>query len=97
MQGLVDRGLGVKREAGVHLGRDLAGDNLENLLAKLDEEAVQGVVDLRVDVATLLLAVLDGHVHQLGVLGLLGGSQDERRVGGGILGLVLGDSCFQTS
>jgi hypothetical protein len=49
------------------------------------------VVNLGVDVATLLLAVLDGNVHQLGVFGLLGGSQDEGRVGGSILGLVLGN------
>ena len=43
--------------------------------------------------AALALAVLDGTVDKLGVLGLLGGGEDEGRVGGGILGLVLGDGC----
>jgi len=39
----------------------------------------------------MALAVLDGNVHQLGVFGLLGRREDEGRVGGGILGLVLVD------
>lgn len=93
-KGLVNRGLGVEREASIDFGRDLSGDDLENLLAELDQEAVEGVVNLGVEVTALLLAVLNGDVHQLGVLGLLGGSQDERGVGGGILGLVLADGCF---
>ena len=54
-----------------------------------DEETVEGVVDLGVDVTTLLLGVGDGDVHQGSVLGLLGSGQDEGGVGGGILGLVL--------
>ena len=40
----------------------------------------------------MLLAIVDGDVHQLGVLGLLGRGEDEGWVGGGILGLVLVDS-----
>lgn len=91
MKGLVDGGLGVEGEAGVNLGRDLAGDDLEDLLAELDEEAVEGGIDLVVDVTALGLGVLHGLVDQGGVLGLLGGSEDERGVGGGILGLVLAD------
>jgi hypothetical protein len=39
----------------------------------------------------VLLAVRDGIVNQLLVVGLLGRGQDEGRVGGGILGLVLVD------
>lgn len=41
----------------------------------------------------VLLAVLDSGVNQLGVFGLLGGREDEGRVGGGILGLVLANGC----
>ena len=37
----------------------------------------------------MLLAVLNSIVDQLGILGLLGGGEDERWVGGGILRLVL--------
>jgi hypothetical protein len=40
----------------------------------------------------LLLAVLDCDVHQLGIFGFLGGGEDERRVGGGILRLVLANA-----
>lgn len=91
MKGLVDGTLGVEGERGVDLSRNLAGDDLENLLAELDEEAVEGGVDLSVDVATLGLAVLNGGIDQLGILGLLGSGQDQGRVGGSILGLVLAD------
>lgn len=39
------------------------------------------------------LAVLDSGVNQLGVFGLLGSREDQGRVGGGILGLVLANGC----
>ena len=38
-----------------------------------------------------LLSIGDSIVNQLGVVGLLGSSQDQRGVGGGISGLVLSD------
>lgn len=93
MKSLVDRGLGAEGVGGVDLGRDLSGDDREDLLAELDEEAVEGGVYLLVDGAAVLLCVLDGRVHQLGVLGLLGSSQDEGGVGGGILRLVFAN-CY---
>ncbi len=37
----------------------------------------------------VFLAILDRGVYQFGILGLLGGGEDERRIGGGILWLVL--------
>lgn len=97
MQGLVDGSLGVEGEAGVDLGGDLAGDDLQDLLAEGDQKSVEGGIDLGVEVATLFLGVLDGVVNQFGILGLLGGGEDERRVGGGILGLVLSDGCVTIS
>lgn len=95
MKGLVDGSLGVEGEAGVNLGGDLAGNDVEDLLAELNQETVESVVNLGVDVTTLLLSVLNGDVHELGILGLLGGGEDQGRVGGGILGLVLGNGCRQ--
>lgn len=53
VQGLVNRGLGVKGEARIDLGGDLAGDNLKNLLAELDEQTVEGGVDLFIEGAAL--------------------------------------------
>lgn len=91
MQGLVDGGLGVEGEAGVDLGGDLAGDDFEDLLAELDQQAVESGVHLCVDIAAGLLGVLDGLIDQLRVLGLLRRGEDERGVGGGILGLVFSD------
>ena len=93
MDGLANGSLDVEGVAGIDLGGDLSGDDLEDLLAELDQEAVEGVFNLRLDASTLLLAVLDGHIHELGVLGLLGSSQDQGGVGGGILRLVLADGC----
>jgi hypothetical protein len=94
VESLVDGSLGVERVAGVNLSRDLARNDLKNLLAELNEKTVEGIVDLLVDGATLLLSVVDGNIDQLGVLGLLGGSENERRVGGGILRLVLANGCY---
>jgi hypothetical protein len=93
LKGLVDGGLGVKGQPGVDFSGDLAGNDLENLLAELDEETVEGGLNLNVDGATLLLAVGHGSVDKSGILWLLGRSQDQGGVGGGILGLVLADGC----
>lgn len=92
-QGLVNGGLGVEGQLGVDLGGDLAGDDLENLLAELNKETVEGGIDLLVDGLAVGLAVGNSSIDESGVLGLLGGSQDQGGVGGGILGLVLADSC----
>ena len=97
LQGLVDGSLGVERETGVDLGRNLAGNYLQDLTAELDQESVKSIVDLLVQVATLLLGKVDGGIDQLGVLGLLGSSEDERGVGSGILGLVLSNACEHVS
>lgn len=95
VKSLVDGLLGAEGETGIDLGGDLAGDDLEDLLAELDEQTVESVVDLGVDIAALALGVLDGVIDQLGVLGLLGGGEDEGGVGGSILRLVLGDGCIR--
>ena len=93
MKGLVDRGLGVEGEGGVDFGGDLAGDDLEDLLAELNKEVVESGLDLLVDrTALLVLYVGNGGVQHSGVLGLLGGRENEGGVGGGILGLVLANS-----
>lgn len=88
-EGLLDGDVLVEGETGVNLSGDLAGDDLQDLATELDEQVVEGDVDLLVDVLAVLLAVRDSLVDELGVLGLLGSGEDEGRVGGGILGLVL--------
>lgn len=91
LEGLVDGGLGVERQVGVDLGGDLAGDDLEDLGAELDQEAVERELDLLLSRAALALGVRDGLVDQGRVLGLLGGGEDEGGVGRRVLGLVLAD------
>jgi len=88
-EGLLDGDLLVEGEAGVDLGGDLARDDLQDLATELDEQVVEGDVDLLGGVLAVLLAVGDSLVDELGVLGLLGGGEDEGGVGGGILRLVL--------
>jgi hypothetical protein len=95
-QGLVDGGLCVEREAGVDLSGDLAGNNVQDLLAELDEEVVKCGIDLVVDVVGVLLAPRNGGINELCVLGLLGGRENQGGVGGRILGLVLVDGCKVT-
>ena len=89
MERLVNRRLCAERESGVDLSGDLAGDDLEDLLAELDEEVVEGGIDLLLGGLAVLHTVGDGIVNELGVLGLLGSGEDEGGVGGGILRLVL--------
>jgi len=91
VKSLLHGSLSGEREAGVDLSGDLAWDNLEDLATELDEQAVKGGVDLVILVLSVLLSILDGCVDQLCVLWHLGRGENERRVGGGILGLVLGD------
>lgn len=93
VKGLVDGSLGVERQLGVDLSRDLAGDDLQDLLAELNQETVQGGVDLVGDGLAVLLAVGNSSIDESGILGLLGCGQDQGGVGGGILGLVLADGC----
>ena len=88
-EGLLDGDLLVEGEAGVDLSGDLAGDDLQDLSTELDKQVVEGDVDLLSDVLAVLLAVGDSLVDELGVLGLLGSGEDEGRVGGGILRLLL--------
>ena len=91
VQGLVDTGFGVEGEPRIHLGRDLARDDLEDLLAELHKQVVKRSVDLLVNVLAVALAILDRGVNELGVFGLLGRGKDQGGVGGGILRLVLVD------
>lgn len=88
-ESLLDGDILVEGETGVDLSGDLAGDDLQDLAAELDEQVVKGDVNLLVELLAVLLAVGDSVVDELGVLGLLGGGEDEGGVGGGILRLVL--------
>ena len=92
MKRLVNARLLVERETRIHLSRNLARHNLQDLATELHKQVVDGRINLDVDVlAAVLLAVLDSLINELRILGLLGRSEDERRVGGGVLRLVLLD------
>lgn len=91
MQGLLHAGLLVEGHPRVHLRAHAAGHDLKDLAAKLHQQVVQCSIDLLVNVLAVLLAILARIVDELGVLGLLGCSEDEGRVGGGVLRLVLAD------
>jgi hypothetical protein len=50
---LFDRLLRIEGEASIDFGRHLAGDNLEDLLAELDQKSVECGVHLRINVLAL--------------------------------------------
>lgn len=56
-------------------------------------QSVSRSLDLLVNAATLVLAICYGSINQTLVAGLVGSSEDERRVCGCILGLVHIDCC----
>lgn len=98
MQGLVNGALDGERVVSINLGGDTSWDDGEDLLSELDEKTVKSSINLAVDVrSAVLLSVSDGNIDKLGVLRLLGRSEDQGGVGGGILRLVLGDSCLDVS
>lgn len=76
VKSLLDGALGVVGERGINLSRDTAGNNLQDLLAELDQQTVKGSLNLSLLGAALLLRVVDGNVDQLGILGLLGCGKD---------------------
>ena len=96
VKGLVNRSLSIEGETGINLSRDLAWDDLQDLLSELNKQTVKSGIDLVVDRASVLLSVLDGRIDEWRVLLLLGGGEDERWVGGGVLWLVLGNGCEVT-
>lgn len=49
VQSLVNGGLGVKGETSVDFSGHLAGDDLEDFPAELDQQAVESGIDLLVD------------------------------------------------
>ena len=91
MKSFRDGSIGVERESGVDLGGNFAGNNLQDLLAELDKQAVESCVNLIIVILAVFAAVGNGGIDELGVFGLLRGSEDKRRVGSSILGLVFGN------
>lgn len=66
MASLVNGSLSIERESSVDFGRDLARDDLQDLLAKFHQESVKSGIDLLIDVAALEKAVLvAGHVAKM--------------------------------
>lgn len=91
MESLLDATLGVKREASIYFGGNSTRHDLQDLRAELDQKVVECGINLLVDVLAMLLSVFNGGVNELAVLSLLRRNEDQGRVGGGILGLVLVD------
>jgi hypothetical protein len=89
---LSDSGCCVVRETSVHFGRDAAGNDVQNLLAKGDGEAFEGQVGhglVGCAVAELLAGIQQHSVHDGLILRHLGGGGNQRWVGGGVLGAKL--------
>ena len=53
VKSLVNGSLGIKGEASIDFGRDFARNDLEDLLAELDQKTIEGGVNLLVEVFAL--------------------------------------------
>lgn len=93
VQGFLNGSLSVERHPGIDFRRNFARHNFQDFLSKLRKKTVEGGIDLLVDVLAVTLAIRDGFVDELCILWLFRRSENEGRVGGGILRLVLVDCC----
>ena len=89
--GLGDGRLGIKAQTGVDLGRDPSGDDLEDLAAERDEQLVHELRGLRLLVPPLLARLLQRLLDQVRIVRLLGGVEEQRRIGRCVLRLELRD------
>ena len=88
---LGDRPVGVEAQAGVDLGGDAAGNDLEDLAAEEDEELIDELPRHFFVPTAALESELGGLFDQVPVSGHLGGVKEQRRIGGGVLRPVPGN------
>ena len=86
--GFRDGGCGVEGKTGVDFGGNTTRNDLEDLKAEEDEDAVEDGFDQSVTGLAGFLEFLDSLLNDAAILGLAGSLKDERGVGGGILRLV---------
>ena len=89
MAGLVDTLLLIEGEAGIHFGRHASRNAFKNFRTKIDRQFVAGFGNLLFLGFTPLLSPADRIVNQMRVVRQASGFQQQGRVGGGILGLVM--------
>ena len=78
----------VKRQPRIRLGAHAAGHDLEDFEAEIDEDVVHHVVHLLRAGKPAVFAIGHGLLHEVRVLGLRGGCQNQRRIRRRILRLV---------
>ena len=83
----------VEGETSIDFCRHLSGHNLKNLFAKFNQEAIKSCIYFLIQVFSIVFAILDSSVDELGIFGLLRGSKNQRWVCGSILWFVFSDSC----
>ena len=91
MQSFVNRSLDIEGESGINLGGDFSWNDLQDLTSELNQETVECGINLCIQLPTVLLAICNSVINELGIFGFLGSGEDEGRIGGSVLGLVLSD------
>lgn len=71
VKSLLNGPLGIKGQTSINLCRNTTWHDLQDLLAELNQQTVERGIDLLLLGASLLLAILNGNVHQPGIFGLL--------------------------
>ena len=74
---LLDRPFRIEGQPGIDLGRDSARDDLQDLLAERDGEAIDDRVDLRVGISGLRLGRFHHLVEQFAIPRHLGSFEEQ--------------------
>ena len=83
--GLLNGPLHVEGQTRIHLGRNAAGDDFENLAAKCDKEIVDDLFLQRLSAEGGPLVIGDGLGQERFVFLLLHGFENQRGIGRGVL------------
>jgi hypothetical protein len=94
VKSLLNRSLGIERESGIDLSRNLSWNNLQDFLSELYQKSIKCSINLLVNVAPLVLSICDSGIDEFGIIWLLGCGENKGRVGGRVLGLVFADRWF---
>ena len=83
------RPFGIKRQSGIGLGRNAAGNDLENLHPEIHQDMIHRVINQRRPRQSRTLPIRDRLVDKVAIFRLRGGRKNQRWIGCRIARLIL--------